>query len=372
MIQFDHTLFIVLCGTTLVGITSGIIGCFVVLQRQSLFGDAIAHATLPGLTGMFLYTSSKAPLPLFVGATISGILGAWAIQLINQHSTLKKETSLGIILSTTFGLGTVFLSIIQAYPTASKAGINKFLLGNSATLLYDDLKVIIIVTAIVIATITACWKECKLFVFNQEFAHSIGINTRLIHIILTALTVLTIIVGLQTVGVVLISSLLIAPASAAYQWTHRLAPMVFLSCLFSSIATITGTLISCSHAHLPTGPIIIVVATLCTFFSILCAPQNGILYAHYKKKQQLKTIHAEKMLSHFMLFNESKTNPFHPHDLQALQAIGKKSTNETLQYLAAQKLIISPQKNFWCLTAKGVAYTQNLQKKYHARKQYPC
>lgn len=369
MIQFDHTLFIVLLGTTLVGLASGIMGCFVILQRQSLFGDAIAHATLPGLAGMFLYTGSKVPLALFSGATLSGALGAYFIHLINQHTTLKKETSLGIILSTTFGLGTVFLSIIQTYPTAHKAGINKFLLGNAATLLWQDLTLIFFVTALVITTVTLFWKECKIYVFNKEFAHTIGLNTYKINIILTTLTVITIIVGLQTVGVVLISSLLIAPASAAYQWTNRLSSMIFISCLFSCLATTTGTLISCSCSHLPTGPTIIIVATLITFASILCAPQHGIIYGYLKKQNQLQHIDAEKMLANFMLFNESKTDPFHAHDLQALQAIGKKSTEKTLHFLASQNLITSKKKNFWNLTPNGFKAAAKLHKKYHPQQQ---
>lgn len=363
ILQLDHTLLIILLGTTLVGVTSGIIGCFVVLQRQSLFGDAIAHATLPGLAAMFLYTGSKSPLPLFIGATVSGFLGAGAITIINKYSTLKKETSLGIVLSMAFGLGTVLLSIVQTYPTASKAGINKFLLGNAATLLYQDLFLISLITCIVISTVILCWKEIKLFVFNQEFAYANGLNTYLIQAILTVLTVLTIIVGLQTVGVVLISSLLIAPASAAYQWTNRLSYMIVISCLFSTISTVIGTIVSCYHSHFPTGPAIIVVATICTLASIFFAPMHGVLYAKIKQRMQLKNIHATKMLSHFMLFNESKTDPFHAHDLNALQAIGKKSTNETLRYLAAKKLITSPKKNYWRLTPKGLKLTQQLQPK---------
>lgn len=363
MIQFDITLFTVLIGTTLVGITSGIMGCFVILQRKSLFGDAIAHATLPGLAAMFLYTASKAALPLFIGATISGALGALCIHLINQYTTLQKETALGIILSTTFGLGTLLLSIIQTFPTAHKAGINKFLLGNASTLLWDDLCVILLVAAIVIFTIFVCWKEFKTFIFNKEFAYSIGMHTKYIQLILTTLTVLTIIVGLQTVGVVLISSLLIAPAAAAYQWTQRLSTMIILSCMFSSIATISGTLISSSYEHLPTGPMIIVIATICTFFSILFAPYHGIVFRYFKTRKQLQQINAYHMLSYFMLFNESKTHPYHAHDISALEAVGKKFTRQTIKYLVTKNLIESVDSNVWRLTPKGFKLAQTIKPK---------
>lgn len=272
MIQFDYTLGIILLGTTLVGITSGIVGCFIILQRQSLLGDALAHATLPGIATMFLYTNSKSPSLLFLGATISAVLGAYCIEFINKKTTLKEETSLGIILSTSFGIGTILLSIIQAYPNANKAGINKFLLGNAATLLFDDLLIIGVITLLVIISTIACWKEFKLFIFNKEFANSIGMQTKTIKIILMMLIITTIIIGLQAVGAVLISSLLIAPATAASQWTKSLHLLILLSIAFSCLATITGTLISCSASHLPTGPIIIIIATSCTFLSIFFAP----------------------------------------------------------------------------------------------------
>lgn len=272
MIQFDYTFCTVLLGTMLVGIASGIIGCFIILQKESLFGDALAHATLPGLAIMFLYTGCKSSFALLFGAIISAGIGAYCILLIQSHSTLKKETSLGIVLSTSFGLGTVLLSIIQRYPTAHKSGIHKFLLGNAATLLFEDLVIISIITAIVIATVIACWKEFKLFIFDTEFAHSLGIQTSYIKTILTTITIFTIIVGLQTVGAVLISSLLIAPATAASQWTKKLSCMILLSCLYSCVSTILGTIISSSFTHLPTGPVIIVIVTFCTIFSIICAP----------------------------------------------------------------------------------------------------
>lgn len=272
MTQFDYTFFIVLLGTTLVGIASGIIGCFIVLQKKSLLGDALAHATLPGIALMFLYTNSKSPLLLFVGATISAILGAYSIEFINKYTTLKKETSLGIILSTSFGIGTVLLSVIQAYPTAHKAGINKFLLGNAATLLFDDLIIICVITFLIIITTITCWKEFKIFLFNKEFANSIGMQTTTIKTILMILSIATIIIGLQTVGAVLISSLLIAPATAAAQWTKKLHTMILLSILYSCVATITGTCISSSIPHLPTGPVIVSIATACTFLSIFFAP----------------------------------------------------------------------------------------------------
>ncbi|MCX5924389.1 MAG: metal ABC transporter permease [Candidatus Dependentiae bacterium] len=355
MIQFDQTLLLILCGTGLLAISSGIMGCFVLLQRKSLFGDTIAHATLPGIAGIFLLTGSKLPCILLLGGIISASIGAMAINYITEHSTLKKDTALGIVLATSFGLGTMLLSKIQTYPTAHQAGIAKYLLGNASTILYSDFYMIVAVMVVSLICLKLFFSEYKIFLFNPDYAQAIGVPTQKISMLLTMTTMLTIVVGLQTVGVILISALLIAPAAAARQWTQNFSTMIFLSSCFAIFSTISGTLLSSAVVHLPTGPTIVVIATLVTFLSILIAPR-GVLTQWLAKKSQVRKIHALKMLSHFMLFNESKTDPYHPHDIKALQVIGKKGTKATLLYLEKQGLIESTGKNFFRLTPKGFAW----------------
>jgi len=262
----------ILIGTTLVGITTGIIGCFTLLNKQSLLGDTIAHATLPGLTGMFLIILQKSYPLLLLGAAITGFLGAWAVQYITQHTHLKKDAALGIVLSTFFGIGIMFLTIIQKLPTAHQAGIDKFLFGSAATLLYSDIIILSIVSGIVISTILVFWKELKTITFDPLFAQTINVPVKKIQTLLLCLVVLTIIIGLQTVGLILMSSFLIAPAAAARQWTKSLPSMIFLSISFSLIATTSGTYISYQYSHIPTGPIIVIIATIITLVSIIIAP----------------------------------------------------------------------------------------------------
>lgn len=361
---YDYTFYKVLAGTTLIGISTGILGCFTVLRKQSLLGDTIAHATFPGLTGMFLIVLQKSYALLLLGATISGLLGTYFVHVITKHTTLKKDTALGIVLSGFFGLGTIFLTIIQKNPFAHQAGIDKFLFGHASTLLVHDVYILAGITTIVLFTVTCFWKELKIFSFDSTYAQTIGMPIEWINIILMILIVLTIIVGLQTVGLILISSFLISPATAAKQWTHSLLSMTILSVLFSLFATIAGTCISCSVQAVPTGPIIVVISTCVTFISFIFAPQGLVtkwLIAHRQKKNmQLAT-----MLKNFMLFNESKTDPFHPHDLQALQVIGKKGTNTTLKLLQRQGFIQNTHDNFWQLTPKGLSQAKRLLARRH-------
>jgi len=265
---FDYTFYKILIGTGIVGITTGILGCFTLLNRQSLLGDTIAHATLPGLTGMFLIIHQQSYILLLTGASISGLCGAFCVSFITTYTPLQQDASLGIVLSTFFGLGTIFLTIIQKLPHAHQAGLDKFLFGQAATLVHHDLLILSCITLIVIITVAYLWKELTIITFDKDYAQSIGISVKKINAILTLLIVLTIIVGLQTVGLILISSFLIAPALAARQWTTSLPSTVWLSIGFSLVATSTGTYISFLAPHIPTGPIIVIIATIITCISI--------------------------------------------------------------------------------------------------------
>ncbi|MDP3787824.1 MAG: iron chelate uptake ABC transporter family permease subunit [Candidatus Chromulinivorax sp.] len=266
------TFYKILIGTTLVGITTGIVGCFTLLNKQSLLGDTIAHATLPGLTGMFLLVLQKSYALLLCGAAATGLLGALCVHYITHTTKLKKDAALGIVLSTFFGIGIIFLTIIQKLPTAHQAGIDKFLFGQAATLLHSDIIILMIISCIVIVTIIALWKELKIISFDPMYAQTIGLPVKKIHGLVTCLIVLTVIVGLQTVGLILMSSFLIAPTAAARQWTNKLHITVLLSVGFSLIATTVGTIISSSYPHIPTGPTIVIIATTITLISIIIAP----------------------------------------------------------------------------------------------------
>ncbi len=166
----DHTFQIVVLGSLVLGITAGALGVFAVLRQQSLLGDAISHATLPGVVGIFILTQSKNSLMLLIGAGLSGWIGTLLIKLISENTRVKRDAALGIILSVFFGLGIVLLTIAQRLPTATKAGLDKFLFGNAATLLKSDVEVMILLSIFVFGWLLLCWKEFKIIVFDQDYA----------------------------------------------------------------------------------------------------------------------------------------------------------------------------------------------------------
>lgn len=276
-LRVDYTLLLVMQGAALLGLVSGALGSFALLRQQSLLGDAISHAALPGIVLMFLCTHSKNPWVLLAGGAFAGALGVVIMNSVIVKTTLKKDTILGIVLSVFFGLGLVLMTVAQKIPVASQAILNKFLFGNVATLLPIDIVVIQIITLCILVVLFVCWKECSVYVFDPLFAHSLGFSTRVIELLLTVLLVLAIVIGLQTVGVILMSTMLIAPAAAARQWTTHLYRMVILAGFFGCAAAVIGVYASAVFNHVPTGPAIVVAASFMVFFSLLCAPKRGVV-----------------------------------------------------------------------------------------------
>lgn len=286
----DHTFITVGLGATVFGAIAGILGTFAVLRKQSLIGDAVSHATLPGICIMFLITGTKSTSLFLLGAFISGIIASSIIMYMTSVSKVKYDSALGMILSVFFGLGLVLLTYIQKTPNSNQAGLDKFLFGQASTLLKLDVKVMNIALIVSIVIVSLFWKQFKLICFNSEFADSLGMPVGKLDFLLTCLIVLAIVMGLQTVGVILMSAMIIAPAVSARQWTDRLWSMMIISSLFGAFSGLTGTIISFFIPKMPTGPIIVVVMSTITFISLLFAPNRGIVWKKVRNKKNNKKI----------------------------------------------------------------------------------
>ena len=290
--RFDYTFMIVAIGASLLGAVSGALGTYAVLRRQSLLGDAISHAALPGIAIAFLLTGSKTPLILVLGAAIAGWLGTLFIMSIVRMTRIKYDSALGIVLSTFFGFGLVLHTLIQRTGNANQAGLDTFLFGQAATILERDVFTIGILGGIAILITLIFWKELKLLVFDEGFAASLGFSTRALDILLTSLLVIAIVLGLQAVGAVLMSAMLVAPAVAARQWTDRLSVMVLLAAFFGALAGVGGTIISSSASRIPTGPTIVLCATVVVGFSIIFAANRGLLWDWIRQRRNRQGLNA--------------------------------------------------------------------------------
>ncbi|QDQ02743.1 metal ABC transporter permease [Lysinibacillus fusiformis] len=266
----------VLVGTMLLGIAAGITGTFSFLQKQSLVGDAAAHAALPGIALAFLLTGQKELPVLMIGAAITSALSVYCIQWIVSFSKMKADAAIGLVLTVFFGIGVVFLTVVNRSPIGNQSGLNNFIFGKAATMTKADLLWLFLSATIIILVSLLLYKEWKLLIFDPVYAKGIGLPIESLKATLTILIVMTIVTGIQAVGVILMSALLIIPAASAKLWTHKLSIMLMLSAAIGGISGITGTYISSIRTGLSTGPIIVLVAATIFFLSYFISPSGQI------------------------------------------------------------------------------------------------
>jgi manganese/zinc/iron transport system permease protein len=275
---FDYTIRNVALGAAILGVVGGALGCFAILRRQGLFGDALAHATLPGVCVAFMLSGAKTPVVLLTGAALSAGLGALLILTIVNRTRIKQDAALGIVLSVFFGAGTVLLTYIGGSGSGNQSGLDRFIFGQAATIVRDDVVTMGILAALALLVVVLLFKEFKLLSFDPAFAASLGFPVGRLNVLLTMLIVVAVIIGIQAVGVVLMAAMLIVPAAAARQWTDSLGAMVMISGFFGALSGVSGALISATGANLPTGPLIVLCATTLLVLSLFLGRSQGFLW----------------------------------------------------------------------------------------------
>nr|WP_026288397.1 metal ABC transporter permease [Polaribacter irgensii] len=354
----DYTLRTITLGTAILGSICGMLGSFAVLRKQSLLGDAISHAALPGIAIAFLITGTKETNVLLIGALVSGLLGAFWIRGITKRTHLKSDTALGLILSIFFGFGMLLLTYIQKLPNANQSGLDKFLFGQAATLLARDVWFMASVTFVCLVVLLLFWKEFKILLFDADYAKTLGFNIQLIDILITSFIVIAIVLGLQTVGVVLMSAMLLAPAAAARQWTNSLGIMVVLAAFFGASSGVIGTAISASQNNLSTGPVIVLVAAVFVGFSFIFSPSRGLLFRQIRFIQNRKDLELHKTLAFMFEIVKSHENISHPHAVKILNNFHG-YTRKSLGKLE-RKEYINVSGSMWSMTPKGYHFAANL------------
>jgi manganese/zinc/iron transport system permease protein len=352
---FDYTLRTVALGTAILGIVSGALGSFAVLRRQSLLGDAMSHAALPGVVLAFMITGLKSPSVLMIGAAVAGIVGVLLIVTINRYTRIKEDSSLGIVLSVFFGLGLLLLTMLQRNPDARQAGLDSFLFGQAATLLMRDVVTMAAFGLPALLLMLLFWKEFKLLSFDHDFGSSLGFPMQWLDILITSLLVVAIVIGLQAVGVVLMAAMVVAPAAAARQWTDQLGLMVTLAALFGAVAGVSGALISSTGSGLSTGPVIVLCISTVVLISLLFAPNRGLIWSAFTRRQTRNRLRSEQVLSNLYLLAKQHDDLSHPHSADALRVMGagQRGINTGLAALEAQGFVMQAEDGNWSLTAAG-------------------
>ncbi|AID02799.1 metal ABC transporter permease [Staphylococcus xylosus] len=275
--QFIHDVFEfsflqrALITSIVIGMICGVIGCFIVLRSLALMGDAISHAVLPGVAISYMMG-----INFFYGAVVFGVLAALGIGFVNQNSKIKSDSSIGIVFSSFLALGVLLITKAQ-----SSIDLTEILFGNVLTVKPEDRTITFIVVAIVLIVIIVFYKEFLLSSFDPTMAAASGLPVKFIHYTLMVLLTLVTVASLQTVGVILVVSLLITPASTAYLLTKRLSTMILTSALIGMVSSVIGLFFSVTF-NLPSGVVIVLVITIIFIITFFLAPKNGLLWKMIK------------------------------------------------------------------------------------------
>ncbi|MCH8467486.1 MAG: metal ABC transporter permease, partial [Roseinatronobacter sp.] len=342
---------------------------FAVLRRQSLLGDALAHAALPGICLGFILAGARDLSSILAGAFATGALAALAMMLIIRRSTLKTDAALGIVLSVFFAVGVVLLTFVQGQGNAASAGLATFLFGQAAAILRADLWVMAGVGLAALGVVLALWKEFKLVSFDPEFARVQGLPVFWLEAALTVLVALAIVMGLQLVGVVLMVALLIAPAAAARHCPRPRGPRVGLAALCGAAAGAGGALVRAHVRGLATGPVVVLIATGFVVISLLAAPGRGVIWQALAARKARARISDSRVLSTLHGLATAHHNMRYPAEGGMLKtALGAMPRAAHLAGLEARGLIRTvthpPETTpHWELTRKGHVEAARLEDK---------
>jgi manganese/zinc/iron transport system permease protein len=290
MIGLSYNEQVVLLGVSLLGAAAGVIGCFAVLRRRALTGDALAHAALPGLALAFMVTGQRSLPVLLLGAAGSGVLGIAVMAWLRRGTRLKEDAALGIVLAVFTGVGTVLMSVIQRRPEGNRAGLDAFIFGKTAGMIFADLVLVAGLAGLTVIVVALCYKEFKLAAFDADFARVQGWPAFALDFLLMLLVVIAVVIGLPAVGVLLMAALLVIPGAAARFWTDRLGVMLVLSGVFGAQAGVMGTLVTVYQVRVPTGPAIILAAGVIFLCSLLFAPRRGLLARAWQRRRLRTTL----------------------------------------------------------------------------------
>ena len=320
----DYNTRLVLCGTMLFGVCGGIVGAFMLLRKKSLVGDVASHAALPGIGLAYLILESiapgtgKSPAWLLAGAAAGSAGGLFCAGLIQRTRLIKEDAALAIVLSVFFGFGIVLLSIVQRLSTGSAAGLSEFIFGKAAAMTAADVTSIAVASIVVLTLCALLFKEFSLLCFDEAYAAALGWPTRRLDLLLTSLVVAVSVIGMPSVGLLLVVAQLVIPPTAARFWTDRHGPLTFLSGTLGGFSSATGILVSALVPRLAAGAVIVLAGTAIFVASLLFGTQRGVVWRGLRHRASRRRIGQLDLLRACFEVLEESASANSERDLMAL------------------------------------------------------
>ena len=336
----------VMLGVAIIGAISGVVGTFSFLRKKTLIADAVSHSVLPGVCIGFMFAGTKDPISLMLGALLVGWFSVWFIDYISRATKLSEDTAIALVSTLFFAIGSVLLSVLSKSQNAEQSGLKNFLFGKAATMTTFDIQVFSFVSLVIIGVVVLFYKPFQLVSFNTDFARSIGVKVKTIEFLLSTLTVLTVAIGIQAVGVVLMSALLIAPAASARYWTNKLNVMLVLAAIFGMLSGMLGVMFSTMKDNMPTGPWIVFALFIFTLLTLLFAPKKGWFSIQKRNRANGRLIAEENILKIIYQLKENGKQEISFKDFLEKRSMDTNLLEKTIKRLINSKLINSENRLF--------------------------
>ncbi len=286
--------------STIMGAMLGLVGCFVVLRRMALLGDALSHAVLPGVVLAFIVINAFAEkvtgtlemTGLFMGALFAGLLTTGGVSLIARHTRVKEDSAIGIAFTAMFAIGVIMIS---SMPKGAHFDLKCFLWGEVLAIKEDDVLTMTVVSVAVLALVLLFYRPLKLMSFDPQMAAAAGLPVHFLHYLLMGMLSAVIVAALQSVGVIMSVAMLITPAAIAYQLTNRFGVMLVLSAAAGGASALLGLDLAFVNDW-PPGPAMVVVATILFALTMAFAPEYGVLSKAIRRRRVRAHILEEDVL----------------------------------------------------------------------------
>lgn len=300
-LQLGYNATLVMVGAACLGVAAGVTGTFLFLRKRALVSDAISHATLPGVGLAFMAMvafggDGRNLIGLLLGSAASAGLGLLCVNWLTRRTRLAEDAAIGAVLSVFFGFGIVLLTIVQTMSSGRQAGLESFLLGSTAGMLWNEATVIAVGGALTLALVVALRRPMTLVAFDPEYAAATGTNVARVDLAIMGLAMAVTVIGLKIVGLILIVAMLIIPPVTARFWTDRTDAMVIISGAAGGLAAYVGAAWSAVVPAMPTGPIIVLVSFTGFVLSLLLAPGRGVLAAVLRHRRFQARVHMRQGL----------------------------------------------------------------------------
>lgn len=379
----DYNTRIVLLGTSLLGVCGGVVGTFMLLRKRSLVSDVVGHASLPGIGIAFLVMetfqpgSGKSLAGLLTGALIAGVLGILCTTAIRRYTKIKEDAAYAIVLSIFFGLGIALFTVIQRIPAGNIAGLNQFIFGKAASLRAEDVRLIAGGSLVVLAIVALFFKEFAFLCFDEESAAAIGLPVLTLDLALMALVVCVSVIGMQSVGLLLVVAILVAPAAAARFWTNNLKWMTFISAVFGATGSVLGVMASAALPRIATGSVIVLFGSLIFIASMLFGTERGVvrralmhraLARRVGRHDLLRAVYEEiePLLSNMKSPSTSEitSHPFSFDRILQMRAWAAPELERNLRDAVRENLVVADSAGQYRLTNPGAAEAQRVVREH--------